>query len=156
MSLAIETWSILWAISLACEKKTKLKLAKKSKEKGIVVICDRYPQINVFGYNDGPLLRKYVKSTVFFMRWLSKWEYKQYNLSQEIAPDLVIRLIADYRTLICRRPEMTIDQLQQKQEGILLSKFASSSLIVRVEASQTIDEVSVNIMNNINRCFLNN
>ena len=46
----------IWALVLAFEKRRTLRRAWKGRNLGLVMICDRYPQYQVMGFNDGPLL----------------------------------------------------------------------------------------------------
>ena len=48
--------TIFWFLEVAREKYLNLKKAEKGKNKGRIVICDRYPQTMVEGINDGPKL----------------------------------------------------------------------------------------------------
>ena len=49
---------------------------------------------------------------------LSTFEYKCYNISNAIAPDLVIKLIGEVDLLSSRREEMTIAEIKKNQDGI--------------------------------------
>src|SRR5690606_38832570 len=46
----------VWAISLVMEKRSRLLKVVRARNKGMIVVCDRYPQNQFAGFNDGPLL----------------------------------------------------------------------------------------------------
>ena len=52
----------IWAVVLAWEKRAKLRRAVRARNRGMIVICDRFPQTQVMGYNDGPLLAPWRES----------------------------------------------------------------------------------------------
>ena len=47
---------ILWAITLVYERQSKLKKAHLARNRGMIVVCDRYPQSHIPVFNEGPLL----------------------------------------------------------------------------------------------------
>ena len=50
---------VLWALALAREKRRRLQRAFDARHRGMLVICDRYPQAQRPGINDGPLLHRW-------------------------------------------------------------------------------------------------
>ena len=58
----IEAARVLWALALANEKWRKLRRAMLARSRGLIVICDRYPQTQFPGQNDGPLLWPWLSS----------------------------------------------------------------------------------------------
>jgi hypothetical protein len=84
---------LTWALAVAWEKRTKLKRAWQARRKGILVVCDRFPQADIEGYNDGPLLGHLSKSRLPFLRWLGCWERSSYTRTARYPPDLVLRLL---------------------------------------------------------------
>ena len=71
-SLVSQLYRLLWTISLTYEKQNKLKQAYQARDRGIIVICDRYPQSQILGFNDGPLLTSEAPSSKVlqtFQRW---------------------------------------------------------------------------------------
>ena len=65
---------------------------------------------------------------------LSTFEYKCYNISNAIAPDLVIKLIGEVDLLSSRREEMTIAEIK-KQDGIKAIHFEKSVQVFELDAS---------------------
>lgn len=151
--LAVRFWRICWAVSLALEKKHKLKRAVKAKSRGMIVICDRYPQTTIFGYNDGPLLQDYAKGSSKIMRWLASWELRQFSHIQQAPPDLAVKLLGDPGILHSRRPEMTRDKIIEKQEGIRTVRFPDHTQVQEIDAALSPEQVTTQIMNAVSRLF---
>lgn len=121
---------VIYAISLSLEKKQKLKLALKAKKKGVMVVCDRYPQNKVAGYNDGPLLEEYSSTKNYFLKRCVQFERDCYALSETISPDIVLKLIGDVSVLHKRREEeMNIQTIHKKQSSILELEYKNEMII---------------------------
>ena len=69
---------VVWAITLAKEKKSKQKQMIKARNNGMLVITDRYPQSDYPGAGDGPLLYNYRDRSRILNR-LANWEYHIYK-----------------------------------------------------------------------------
>lgn len=126
-------YRIMWGISLAVERRAKLRRAVAARSNGALVITDRYPQTQIAGYGDGPLLQ-----------WaggpLARWERRQYDPAVIPVPDLVIKLIAPRDVLQERRPHIHAVDLVRKQDGVVALRFPRSSLII-LDASAPLDQV---------------
>ena len=144
-------------ISLAYEKKCKLKRIAKEKQKGGIVICDRYPQTTINGYNDGVKLYDNLKSYNIILRAMAKYELNCYLLSKNIYPDLVIKLSGDIKVLHFRRPEMSIEEIEKKQNGIINLPFHKPTQVLYIDVDRPIAEIKGNILIAIsNQIALNN
>ena len=95
---------VLWAITLAQEKKAKLKKMTKARNASMLVLTDRYPQTKISGFSDGPLLTKYSTNTKGLMKKISEWEYNIYKSAYVNPPDLVIKLMVPTEIAISRKP----------------------------------------------------
>ncbi|HXV62817.1 MAG TPA: hypothetical protein VEK15_19115, partial [Vicinamibacteria bacterium] len=73
----------LWALVLAWEKRRKLRSAWRARNRGLIVLCDRYPQNQVLGFNDGPLLSEWRTHPSRILRSLAKWEATPYEWAEE-------------------------------------------------------------------------
>lgn len=114
------TSKILWALALAREKKIKCKKITKAKNRGIIVLSDRFPQTNIVGYNDGPLLSNYKNSKNILFKNLANWEEKIYSDCFKNTPDLVIKMTVDENIALQRKPEMNIEEIKDKKEAVNL------------------------------------
>lgn len=132
---------ILWAITLASEKKSKLKEMTKARNQGMLVLTDRYPQIVTPGYNDGPLLTKFLKGQSLMSR-IAKWEYGIYQSSTVNPPDLVIKLLVPTDVAIERKPEMAREEIDNKKDVVRRLDIAPSVEIdTSVDIKQSLGQV---------------
>lgn len=104
----------VWALALAREKAGKLRRAERERRRGAVVICDRYPQDEVVGRNDGPLLGRWADSDSWWRRRLAEAERRPYREAARSGPDLVLRLGVDIPTASARRPELPLAYLAER------------------------------------------
>ncbi len=147
---------LAWALALAREKRTKLKRAWRARRKGILVVCDRFPQADVEGYNDGPLLGHLSQSRLPFLRWLGFWERSSYARTALYPPDLVLRLLGPVEVLARRRPEMDPARIHKKQDGIRAVRFPRSTSVVDIDAGQSLEKVVARAMSAVGGMFVRN
>lgn len=139
-SLPKRIWMSFWALTLAYEKRRKLRGTWRARDRGMAVVTDRFPQNQIMGFNDGPLLDKWRYSDSRIKRWLSRWERIPYQWAEAHPPDLVIRLQVDSDTALERKPEMTLESVEQRVAAIESLEFADSQ-VVEVDATAAMDEV---------------
>lgn len=108
---------VIWALTLAKEKKSKLRKINKARNTGMLVLIDRYPQTEIAGYSDGPLLSRYIKNKGFF-GVIARYEDSVYKSAKLNAPDLFIKLIVSTEIAIQRKPEMTVDEIENKKTAV--------------------------------------
>lgn len=125
---------IIWAVVLALEKKNKLKTITKARNNGILVLVDRYPQVEIMDYNDGPLLTQYTESRSPKLRSIANWEIAIYRSAYRNPPDLVVKLMVPPEVAIERKPEMTITQIERKTAAI--KKIDLSPNSVEIDTTQ--------------------
>jgi thymidylate kinase len=147
---------LTWALALAWEKRTKLKRAWRARRRGILVVCDRFPQADIEGYNDGPLLGHLSESRLPFLRWMGRWERSSYARTAQYPPDLVLRLSGPVEVLGRRRPEMDPARIHRKQEGIRAVQFPRSTSVVEIDAQQSLAEVVARAMSAIGSMIARN
>lgn len=134
---------ILWAVTLAKEKKGKLREMTKARNQGMLVLTDRYPQIVMPGYSDGPLLTKYLKKGKGLFYRIAKWEYSIYESSTINAPDLTVKLMVPTEIAIQRKPEMTVEEIDNKKAAVMAINVSRS---VVVDTSHSKEETLGDIM----------
>ena len=118
---------IIWAVTLANEKKKKLREMTKARNNGLVVLCDRYPQIEVAGYSDGPLLTRYLSKGKGLFYQIARWEYSIYRSFYFNPPDLTIKLMVPTEVAIERKPEMTPEEIENKKAAIAKMNFSRNN-----------------------------
>jgi thymidylate kinase len=134
------------AIAVARERRRKVKRIQAAKRKGMLVICDRFPQNQLTGYNDGPMLTSLLDSPNFLFRFLAKKEARVHHLAEDNPPDLVFKLIADAEVIAARKPSMvSLKALEQKIEGVRNLQFAGDCSVVTIDATKPLTHVVTSI-----------
>jgi thymidylate kinase len=127
---------MVWATVVAREKHKKLLAARRGADRGLVVITDRYPQDEIIGFNDGPLLTR-LKSVP---RWLRRFEARAYALTRRLPPDLVLMLDVLPETAARREPDMNPLLIRKRISELRRLTFAGAH-VVRINAEQPLEEV---------------
>ncbi|HEY9622357.1 MAG TPA: hypothetical protein V6C78_18510 [Crinalium sp.] len=134
----------LWATSLVYEKQGKLKQSFQAKERGIIVIADRYPQSQILGFNDGPLLSSHDGYKSPFPESLQKWEFESYqHMAEKTPPDLVIKLNVTPEVALTRKPESPAEGVRKKVAAVQSLQFPAQTTVVTIDATQPLDDVLV-------------
>lgn len=132
---------ILWAITLVIEKQNKLKRINSARERGMVVVCDRYPQCQIPYLNEGPLLTTEHQSDSKLLRALQEWELKSYQkMVAAVAPDLVVKLNVSPEVALTRKSSLP-EVIEKKVAGVKAIKFSDQSIIANLDADRSLDEV---------------
>jgi thymidylate kinase len=127
---------MVWATVLAAEKRRKLLAARRAASRGMVVIADRYPQNQLAGFNDGPLLPR----LPWAPRWMRRFEAGAYALAGQLPPDLVLKLATPAETLARREPTMDRGLIRERVRHLRLLAFPGAR-VVTVDASQPLEDV---------------
>jgi thymidylate kinase len=135
----------IWALTLAIEKKKKINRIWGSKNAGLVIITDRYPQSQIKGMNDGPLLNRWMDHKSKLLRWLANKELQVYQFADKNAPDLVIRLNVTPEVAAARKNDMTLEELDRRIEAVKSLQFATT--VIDVDATKPLEEVMVEVTN---------
>jgi len=119
-----------WAMTLAYEKKKKIKEITRARNNGMLVLVDRYPQVLMPGCSDGPLLTKYLKKGKGFLYKQAKKELEIYKSASLNPPDLVIKLTVPTEIAIIRKPEMTEKEIENKKAAVFAMNVSKNSVII--------------------------
>jgi hypothetical protein len=130
---------VLWALVLSCEKRTKLRSARRARNQGMIVLADRYPQDQVLGFNDGPLLGAWQTHPTWLRRALARWERQPYTWATQYPPDLVVKLRVSPEVAHQRKPEMPLSDFQRRVAAVESLNFATD--VVVIDADRPADEV---------------
>ncbi len=114
---------------------------KQMQREGLIVITDRYPQIEVPGFFDGPGLSA-ARAKGAFVRFLAAREFKVYQKMVDHVPDLVLRLNVDAETAFERKPEHELDLVKQKAE-VAPTLQLNGARIVELDAAQDFKDVLI-------------
>ena len=124
----------MWAITLANEKKVKQKQLVKARNNGLLVLTDRYPQCNMPGSSDGPLLSRYQKGKGILKK-ISDWEQKISESFSVNPPNLTITLMVPTKIAIERKPEMTVDEIENKKSIVMSMNISDHMAIIDTSRS---------------------
>lgn len=138
---ARQVWRGLWAWSIYREKRSRLRRARRARGQGRIVICDRYPQSQVMGFTDGPLLSDWVEHRHWIPRTLARREAAVYRKAANYPPDLVLRLVAPTEVAWQRKPERSLAALERRVQAIRALRFPPRTRIVEIDAAQPLDRV---------------
>ena len=129
---------IMWAMTLASEKKKKLKTIAKARNNGMLVLVDRYPQTDVAGYSDGPLLSKYLKKGHGLLYRIALKELRIYESAKKNPPDLTLKLTVPTEIAIARKPEMTAEEIENKKAVVMSLNISPNTAIVDTSVDKTV------------------
>ena len=132
---------IPWALALSCEKRGKLRQMIRARNRGMIVICDRFVQNEVLGFNDGPLLAHWHKHPWRVCRALAAWEAQPYAEAAQAPPDLVIKLMVTPAVAVGRRPEMSLEAVERRVRAVRSLPFPRTTRVVELSADAPLDEV---------------
>jgi len=130
----------IWATVLAVEKRNKLLSAHRGADRGLFVLTDRYPQDEIIGFNDGPLLARLTRVP----DWLRRFEANAYALTRRLPPDLVLKLTVTPETAVRREPEMQPAIVEQRIQSVKKLKFEGAT-VVSIDAEQPLERVKLAI-----------
>ncbi|SED62992.1 hypothetical protein SAMN05444161_7480 [Rhizobiales bacterium GAS191] len=134
----------VWAMVVAREKRAKLIAARRAAERGLIVIADRYPQDEILGFNDGPLLTRLRG----IPQWLRRTEAAAYALARRLSPDLVIKLEVMPATAARREPDMDPTVIRDRIGAVKRLTFFATR-IVSIDAEEPLAEVTRKIKREI-------
>lgn len=98
---------------LSWKRRTRFMEMLRLRRAGVIVITDRYPQVEVGGLYDGPGLSA-ARAEGVLVRWLAARERSLYQWMASFRPTLVIRLHVDLATAYARKPDHDPDLLARK------------------------------------------
>jgi energy-coupling factor transporter ATP-binding protein EcfA2 len=135
---------MLWATTLVYEKQGKLKQSSRAKQRGMIVISDRYPQTQFLGFNDGPLLTNGLSNgrASAFPPALQQWEIESYqHMAEQTPPDLIIKLNVTPEVALARKADSPADVVRQKVAAVQALQFAAPTTVVEIDATQPLQDV---------------
>lgn len=146
ISLKARLYSIakyFWAMTLASEKKKKLKEIAKARGNGMLVLTDRYPQTGTSGLSDGPLLTRYLAKGHGFLYRSAKKEWEIYRSAALNPPDLTVKLVVPTETAILRKPEMTAEEIERKKAAVMAMNLSEHTAVIDTSAEKTVSFAKV-------------
>lgn len=128
---------VLYRYSL--KRKARFDRMLALRQQGIAVVTDRYPQIEVPGFYDGPGLSA-ARADGWITKWLSARERRLYEEMASVLPTLVVRLNIDIATAVARKPDHERGLLAMKIDATPKLTF-NRARIVEIDATQPLEKV---------------
>jgi thymidylate kinase len=117
-----------WALTLSMERLKKLKRVMAYRNRGFLVLTDRYPQNKLEYFHDGRRLADNNNSR--FYQIVSNYEKKVYDYYGKYTPDLVIRILVDPEVAYTRKSnEITLDGSREAQNLLRNVTYEGSEII---------------------------
>lgn len=136
------SWArVVWALALSLEKRRKLRATWHARNRGMIVVADRYPQAQVTGFNDGPLLTRLARHPWSALRRLARWEAAPYVWAERHAPDLIVKLSVAPETALRRKPELSLAEAERRISAVRSLTYAPPTAVVEVDADRPLADV---------------
>jgi hypothetical protein len=136
-----EAFRVAYALVLSREKRVRLRRAARARNLGMIVVCDRYPQNQVMGFNDGPLLSHLLDHRSALLRALARWEAVPYRAAEASPPDLVIKLHVTPEIALKRKPDMDLPEVLRRIEAVKALIYAPSCHVADIDADAPLGAV---------------
>ena len=128
---------IIYAFSL--RRLSRFKRMMEQRRQGLIIVTDRYPQLEFPGAYDGTGLSVTAPGN-WFVRWLARRERVLYEWMTSYRPDLVIRLNVDLDTACARKPDHRRELLRDKV-AITPQLTFNGAPIVEIDSTQPLAQV---------------
>ncbi|MSP85938.1 MAG: thymidylate kinase [Methylotenera sp.] len=128
---------ILYVFSMRRLRRFKHMTAQR--RQGLIVVTDRYPQLEFPGAFDGTGLSISAPGN-FLVRWLARRERAQCEWMTSFRPDLVIRLNVDLDTACARKPDHRRELLRDKV-AITPQLTFNGAPIVEIDSTKPLAQV---------------
>jgi hypothetical protein len=132
-----------WALVLAYEKCGKLRKATQARNRGMIVIGDRYPQNQIMGFNDGPLLSRWLDHPSWLLRKLADWESTPYRWAEQNAPDIIIKLDVSPEVALVRKADADILEYRRRVAAIQSFDYPATTKVVLINADEPLEDVLI-------------
>ena len=130
-----------WALSLARERLRTAARARRARDRGVVVLADRFPQTQFPGVNDGPKLAQWLSHRDPLLRWAARREWAAYERIALWPPDLVVKLHLPFDVARERKPDTPAHQLKRKVEIVEALRYPPTTQVVSVNAEMPLESV---------------
>jgi hypothetical protein len=142
--------AILRGVLAVRQKRTFMRRALALRDRGMIVVCDRYPQNQSHGFNDGPLLASWLDSRSVLGRLAARYEARVYAELVRTAPDVVIRLKPSIDVAFERKSgETPREVLETKLAGLAALDFPESTATHTVDVDAPFDRVVLQVKRHV-------
>ncbi len=127
-----------YALHRSRKRRRRFEELLDKRRRGVVVVTDRYPQIETPGVHDGPILAG--EATSASLARIKAKEHALYAEMAAYAPTLVIRLVVDLETALARKPDHDRELVALKIASLPALTF-NHARIVEIAATLDYEEV---------------
>ncbi|MDX8491197.1 hypothetical protein RFN29_06360 [Mesorhizobium sp. VK22B] len=138
----------LWAVLIAFERYAVVKRAHRWATRGLIVICDRWPQALRSGYLDGPTIPPHLFS-VPGLSALARLEQRLYQKMAECRPHLTLHLVSDFAVSEQRKPGDIKKEAFDARLSLMAELRARDKNIRTVDASTDVEAVGRELFRHI-------
>jgi thymidylate kinase len=143
---------LLWISSLANERRRRADRARRARNQGTIVVCDRLPQSQTEG-NDGPFLSHWLDHPSWPRRTVARQELAGILYVERLRPDLVIKLGVTRDVAIQRKPETPLQLLEARMRVVEQLRFGEETRVVEIDATRSLEEVMLEAKRAIWNCI---
>jgi hypothetical protein len=126
-----------YAMRRSRKRRARFDALLERRREGVTIVTDRYPQLEVPGLHDGPILAG--KAGSAGVGELQQRERALYAGMAIWTPTLVIRLNVDVDTVMARKPDHARALIERKVETVPLLRF-NGATIVDLDATMPYDD----------------
>ncbi|MFG1172900.1 thymidylate kinase [Erwiniaceae bacterium CAU 1747] len=109
------------------------------RQRGLIILADRFPQIQIPGGYDGVLLPEHIPGSPF-VNWLAGREHRAFRWMARHKPDLVLKLNVDIDVACARKPDHRRESLEKKVSVTSKLNFPDSEM-VEIDVNQPLERV---------------
>ncbi len=131
---------LLWISSLSYERLRRAARARRARNQGTIVVCDRFPHSQTAG-NDGPCLSHWLDDPSWARRTGAHRELAAIRTVERLRPDLVIKLGVTRDVAMQRKPETPLNLLEARMRVLDELRFAEETRVVEIDATRPLEEV---------------
>ena len=146
----LATAIVVYSFSLL--RRRRFRQMMSLRRQGVLVVTDRYPQIEVPGFFDGPGLSA-ARAGSPLVAWLAARERRMYEDMAAFRPDVVIRLDIDADSAFARKPDHAIEQLRAKAAVTPTLRFGGAP-VVDLDARKPYPDVFAGVMQAATRVMM--
>lgn len=138
----------LWGVLIAIERYGVVKRAHRWATRGLIVVCDRWPQTLRKGYLDGPMIPSNLPA-VPGLAALARFEERLYQKMNECKPDLTLHLVSDFAVSQSRKPGEISKEGFEARMSLMAELRALDKDIKVVDASANTETINRNLFKQI-------
>lgn len=142
----------VWAVFLSREKRKSFVKMCQARNRGVVVLSDRFPQALVPGEIDGPLIGEETRHLSPVLSYLGKKEDELFRLVARQRCDLIIFLDVDPETTVNRLMNPDVDLAHHRVERTRAA-FSRLQNVVVIDANRSLDEVLIDVKRVVWKCI---